>query len=1048
MLRACNRFTVLDDTGLPTHKPLTIHLSLDAFCRRALRPQRPLAFPSSAGPAPDPATQWDRIAPAWHAALHHHNGPDIDTMWSLFCSAAEAYLTDLHALHLDRPPQRYHGRAACKPPRLAPVVAPQGRGDQYGALTHRHLRLLKLVRQLEAHAHARTSLSALPPGPLPHNEIVLWQRITTAATDLLDPGLAWASPLLLATPPSLDLLPPLLVGLRALSIAQYDRLKRARSDSWTSWVRSTWDAGQLGRLYNHTRGGTATPATILQRTDSSLTADPTEMDALLRAAWGPIFRLYATSPEPAWEPFATRFGQHIIANPLAADELTDLDLRLTLQRQSVRSACGPDGWRVAELRALPQFLLVHLATFLNCVERLGKWPPALCQAWITLIPKGSSLSPLDQRPISVASAVYRLWAATRLRYAVDWQAGWLDDSQCGFRPQHSAVDAYWAIALAIEEALLAGTPLTGAFLDYAKCFDRLPHGILLSLAHKSGMDSKVLRPLTAVYATLDRRFKVGGGIGTAFRPTNGILQGCPLSVILINLLQSVWTRAVRAETAASPTSYADDATLLGTRPAVEAAGELTLQFCSATGQLLNTKKCVAFDTAAHPTPLRFGNKPLPMDTVTRCLGSNITLSANAAQAPHVAERLQKAIDTLRRIGNLPLSFPQRAHMALTQPCAAAFYGAETTDWLPAQEFALESALLQAVWGRGRSNRCREVFFAVLLRGHRADPKQALPYLRLCGLLRMIQRHPPLLPRIQRVLHLLRSRPAPLPTDRGPIALALTAIHQLHWQWSVPWTITTSSTTSLLDSDPASWAHEVRQATRYRRLQPAADRRPDLQGCTLPLDLEATNSAWQRNLGGPYLSGAIRSVLTGAVWTADRRHRAHLTTSGNCPHCPAAPLETPEHMFWECPAWAAIRASFPSLATSGPWPPCFRLCGIVPLALAPTATRRLELAHTVQSMLARILTARNPAPADAAAPGAAPPRPASHPPPAVPWLYTPDGPTTTFPHFLPVPSPTFWIYSPAHFCAFRSYIGRLLWPASPPDVRPPPSPFSSSRSILN
>ena len=146
------------------------------------------------------------------------------------------------------------------------------------------------------------------------------------------------------------------------------------------------------------------------------------------------------------------------------------------------------------------------------------------------------------------------------------------------------------------------------------------------------------------------------------------------------------------------------------------------------------------------------------------------------------------------------------------------------------------------------------------------------------------------------------------------------------------------------------------------------------------------------------------------------------------------------MFWECPAWAAIRASFPSLATSGPWPPCFRLCGIVPLALAPTATRRLELAHTVQSMLARILTAHNPAPADAAPPGAAPPRPASHPPPAVPWLYMPDGPTTTFPHFLPVPSPTFWIYSPAHFCAFRSYIGRLLWPASPPDVRPPPITF--------
>ena len=57
MFHACTRFTVLEDTGLPTHKPLTVHLSLDAFCRRALRPQRPLAFPSSAGPATDPITK-------------------------------------------------------------------------------------------------------------------------------------------------------------------------------------------------------------------------------------------------------------------------------------------------------------------------------------------------------------------------------------------------------------------------------------------------------------------------------------------------------------------------------------------------------------------------------------------------------------------------------------------------------------------------------------------------------------------------------------------------------------------------------------------------------------------------------------------------------------------------------------------------------------------------------------------------------------------------------------------------------------------------------
>ena len=88
------------------------------------------------------------------------------------------------------------------------------------------------------------------------------------------------------------------------------------------------------------------------------------------------------------------------------------------------------------------------------------------------------LQPLDMRPISVASAVYRLWAATRLRDVIKWQEGWIHGGQHSFRPQLGA----WVLALRVEEALVAGTPLSGLLLDYSKCFDRLPHGIMLQLA--------------------------------------------------------------------------------------------------------------------------------------------------------------------------------------------------------------------------------------------------------------------------------------------------------------------------------------------------------------------------------------------------------------------------------------------------------------------------------------------------------------------------------------------------------------------------------------
>ena len=89
-------------------------------------------------------------------------------------------------------------------------------------------------------------------------------------------------------------------------------------------------------------------------------------------------------------------------------------MRMTLRKQRADSARGLDGWRVAELKALPPSLLAKLADILNVVESTGRWPKTLERALISLIPKGEGGEPLAMRPISVTSAVYRLWAATRL----------------------------------------------------------------------------------------------------------------------------------------------------------------------------------------------------------------------------------------------------------------------------------------------------------------------------------------------------------------------------------------------------------------------------------------------------------------------------------------------------------------------------------------------------------------------------------------------------------------------------------------------------------
>ena len=70
--------------------------------------------------------------------------------------------------------------------------------------------------------------------------------------------------------------------------------------------------------------------------------------------------------------------------------------------------------------------------------------------------------------------------------------------------------------------------------DYLKCFDLIPRAVVLTLALGLGMDPRMCCALGAMCEQLRRAFKVAGSLGSWRRTTNGILQGCSLSVILVN----------------------------------------------------------------------------------------------------------------------------------------------------------------------------------------------------------------------------------------------------------------------------------------------------------------------------------------------------------------------------------------------------------------------------------------------------------------------------------------------------------------------------------
>ena len=77
-----------------------------------------------------------------------------------------------------------------------------------------------------------------------------------------------------------------------------------------------------------------------------------------------------------------------------------------------------------------------------------------------------------------------------------------------------------------------------------------------------------------------------------FAASNGLIQGCLLSVLLLNLLMNTWARSVKAGTTTAMSKvYADDAGVLSkTSEDIDVALKITGWFATVTQQKLNVEK--------------------------------------------------------------------------------------------------------------------------------------------------------------------------------------------------------------------------------------------------------------------------------------------------------------------------------------------------------------------------------------------------------------------------------------------------------------------------
>ena len=187
-----------------------------------------------------------------------------------------------------------------------------------------------------------------------------------------------------------------------------------------------------------------------------------------------------------------------------------------------------------------------------------------------------------------------------------WLPQWLPDGVYGAKNTPSAdVLTYHTcrnIEQAIRDKLLSG----GLSCDFEKAFDRVPFRLAINLLRMRGCDEKISRTLDNFYRNHYKMFKIDGQYDQPFVPTNGIIQGCPLSMLILTSLTACWHESINITgDNLHPRSYADDLsatvaqrTESQLKDSIRQVHSHTQNFAQVASLKINQEKLLLSDTAA------------------------------------------------------------------------------------------------------------------------------------------------------------------------------------------------------------------------------------------------------------------------------------------------------------------------------------------------------------------------------------------------------------------------------------------------------------------
>ena len=473
-------------------------------------------------------------------------------------------------------------------------------------------------------------------------------------------------------------------------------------------------------------------------------------------------------------------------------------------------------------------------------------------------------------------------------------------------------------------------------------------------------------------------------VGSEWQCTNGILQGCGVSVVLLNALVTLWLHAVSVETPVAdsikPGGYADDIHAVSkTAAGVQRVHNITAEYASLSGQEISHDKSVTF-AVTPPQRRKLANvmlegRKLAVRSNVDILGVSLVMAQSkqgktgkTAKAMKSASKVKKR---LQRLQYAPLDFESKADLAGTGALSPLMYG-QAGRSLPKDVLnSLRRASLLGIWKGAGNLACAEVAFTLLLKGHRVDPVQVTDCSGFAALCRTLAKNP----EAAEIAYSSWLQAHNLRRDEitvvGPVTRACELFASCRWRWTSFRQVRTHTNATFALPSPCQGRqavpipnlklqHELREALRRREWREAARRRNDMRGIENGIDRAVSTGLHERREElREYQRACLRAILTGAVYSAERhtRHKTRRAEVGTCPYCGCDAGETVFHRWWVCPQWQHLRAELLQALPGAPidMPTCLAICGLLP---ETGAEQWKPFVEDIQRVMLKILCQHN------------------------------------------------------------------------------------------